>query len=199
MRNTVLRIASICAAVAAGGWGAPKHLGIALYNYADLPPEVLEASMKIVGQTLGDVGIHPTWSVCLKAPDYWVVACARHLPPPGQYVIVNLMRQRNAPPLGASLGYEVAGFAIQDSALIHGARAFAFYDSVARIALMSRRRPATVLACVLLHEIAHTLGLHHEERGVMRAVLDPHGMDESVQGLAFDGKQGRQLRSAVEE
>jgi hypothetical protein len=180
-------------------WCAPQRLGIALYNYADLPPELLQASMKIVSQSLGDVGIRPAWSVCLNGAEHWVSECGRHLPPPGRYVVVNLMRKRNAPALGPGLGYEVAGFAIQDSAQLHGARAFAFYDSVTKIADKAHRRPAAVLACVLLHEIAHTLGLRHDERGVMRALLDPHGIDESVQGLAFDGKQGRQLRSAVEE
>jgi hypothetical protein len=185
-------------AAAATCWGAPRHLSIALYNYANLPPEVLNPAMQMVAETLADVGIRPEWSVCLKGPDLWVEGCTTRFPPAGCYVILNLMWKRNAPVHGPGLGYEVAGMAIQDSARLHGARAFAFYGAVKAIAEKAHRRAAIVLACVLVHEIAHTLGLRHRNQGVMRPILDPRAMDDAMHGLAFDGIQGKQLRKAVE-
>jgi hypothetical protein len=197
MRTRIHRIAMLWLAAASICWGGQRHLAIALYNYADLPPEVLESSMKMVVATLGDVGIQTAWSLCLIARDRWVDGCTQRLPSDGRYVTVNLMLRQNAPLLGPGLGYEIAGFAIQDSARLHGARAFAFYDSVQAIAEKSHRSAAVVLACVLVHEIAHTLGLRHHEQGVMRPVLDPRGMDDAVRGLAFDGLQRQLLRRAV--
>jgi hypothetical protein len=197
MRTRIYQIAALWVAAAGASWGGQRPLAIALYNYADLPPDVLESAMKMVVATLGDSGIQPAWSLCLIARDRWVDGCTQRLPSDGRYVTVNLMLRQNAPQLGPGLGYEVAGFAIQDSARIHGARAFAFYDSVKAIAEKSHRRAAVVLACVLVHEIAHTLGLRHQEQGVMRPVLDPRGMDDAVRGLAFDELQGRLLREAV--
>jgi hypothetical protein len=57
-----------------------------------------------------------------------------------------------------------------------------------------RRRPSLILACVLIHEIAHTLGLKHQTDGVMRAALNPHGIEDVALGLGFTPAEARQLR-----
>jgi hypothetical protein len=190
MRTRTLTLAALLwLSVAGTCWGAHLSLTIALYDYAGLPPEVLHAAMKMVAQTLGDARIRAEWSFCPVTDEE--PACTRHLLPDGRYVVINILAA------GRGAGIDVAGFAIFDSARLHGARAFAAWDVVKEVAAKAHRRPSLVLACVVMHEIAHTLGLRHADGGVMQAKLRPDDFDQAACGLAFSDVEVRQLRKAV--
>jgi len=186
-------------------WGAPKTLIIALYNYADIPQEVLDPALRVVGQVLNGVGIRPEWSFCPTGNDARET-CTLHLMPEGRYVVMNIMRaQSDAMRACATCGVavrtnttgDIAGSAIFDSARLRGARAFAFWDKIQTLASQSRRRASLLLACVVVHEVAHTFGLKHTDRGLMHRSLSLQDLEDAVHGLAFSGTEARQLKRAV--
>ena len=193
----ILTVAAICAMATRVAAGAQGHLTIALFDYAGLPGDVLAPAVKLARQAFADAGIRAEWSVCAAATEGGLDGCAQTLPPPGRYVVVNVMAAMAVPPSAPLPEGDLAGFALIDSARLHAARAFAFYDAVRAFAEKAHRRPSLILGCVLVHEIAHTLGLPHQPQGVMRAGLRPHDMADTVQGLAFTPAEARQLRSAV--
>ena len=190
MNTRILRVAALHAIAITAALAAHSRLTIALYDFAGLPEGVRSPALKLARRALADAGIDADWLICDPAGAR-IKSCSEPLPE-GRYVVMNVMPAMIARPAGSLPEGDIAGYALTGSV-----RAYAFYDAVQAFAQKSHRRPSLILGCVLVHEIAHTLGLTHQIRGVMRPGLHPHDMEEAARGLAFTPAEGRQLRSAV--
>jgi hypothetical protein len=188
---------AVCYAMATSvAAAAQDHLTIALFNLAGVPDEVMDRAVKIARLAFADAGIRAEWTKCITGQGTRN-GCVAPIPPPGHYVVVNVVPTMVVPPPGTPPDGDLAGYAHSGLDALRAPRAYAFYDKVLAFARKSHRKPALILGCVLMHEVAHSLGLPHRAHGVMQAALHPQDLDDASQGLAFSRAEARQLRGAV--
>ena len=187
MKASKLRIGVLWLGAATVCPGAQNRLTIVVSDTVGLPQNVIALAVKLTRLTFADAGIHAAWLVCPSK------SCAER-PAAIPYLLIRVAPRMLAPPQGSGAEGEPAGYALTGGGMLDGARALVFYSVIEAFAANQRRRPSLVLACVLIHEIAHTLGLKHQTDGVMRATLNPHGIQDVALGLGFTPAEARQLR-----
>ena len=165
---------------------AQSHVTVAVYNYAGAPDSVLLPAVDMARRALGTTRVSSRWVICEPK------GCREELAP-GSYLELILL-PRLLPVEGAPAGHP-AGYALQGPRARK--RAWASYGSAQQVSGWQQRPVELVLACVLIHETGHLLGLHHQAHGAMRANLDAPDMDDVVRGRAFTAEEGAQLRNAV--
>jgi hypothetical protein len=162
-----------------------SHVTLAVYNYAGAPDSVLLPAVATARWALQASRVPSRWVICEPK------ACREKLSP-GSYLELILL-PRLQPIRGGGSGHP-AGYAFQGP-LAH--RAYASYSSAQQVSEWQLRSVELVLACILIHETGHLLGLPHQAHGVMRANLEAEEMDAVVRGRAFSAAEGAQLREAV--
>lgn len=166
---------------------AQNRVTIALYNCAELPDSILAPAIATARRAFAVSRIESRWVRCDSQK------CSEALPA-DSYLELFVVPRLLLPIMHHSIE-ETAGFAMP-----HGfahPRGYAVY-SAARIAADRNMRPTyVVLACILLHEAGHLLGLHHQANGVMRANLDGDDMDRATMGRAFNSDERSRLRAGV--
>jgi hypothetical protein len=164
-----------------------NDMTVAVYNYAGAPDSVLLPAMDMARQALSASRVSSRWVIC--EPER-----CREKVLPGSYLELILL-PRLQPVEGIVRGHP-AGYAFRGTLPQH--RAYASYDSARQVSEWKLRPVQLVLACILLHETGHLLGLRHGVRGAMRANLEGEDMDDVVRGRAFTAAEGAQLRVAVQ-
>jgi hypothetical protein len=182
MRIWILRAAALHAIAVSATFAVQGRLTITLFDLAGVPKEVRSSAVKLAGRVFADADVRVEWSICSQpcpAEDHNVVI---HV-----MTAATIQRQNGMLQEGDFAGYALKG----------SRRGYVFYDAIRDFARRSHEDPALIFGCVLVHEIAHTLGLPHQLRGVMRPDLHPHDMWEAVSGLAFPPSAARRLHDAV--
>jgi hypothetical protein len=181
MRGCKLLVAA--AVLTASVLGARDRLTVAVVDEVGLSNAILTPAVKLARLTFADAGVRPVWTI------------SRQLPMgPGPFLIVKLAPKATARPEGTTAEGTLAGFAVTGAEAANGAQVFVFLDTVESFAAASNQRVHVVLGCILIHEIAHTLGLKHESHGLMAPVLRPPEMKNVSLGLGFSSADARQLR-----
>jgi hypothetical protein len=165
---------------------AQSDVTVAVYNYAGAPDAVLVPAVNMARRALLASRVASRWVIC--GPE----GC-REKVAPGSYLELILLPRLN-PVDGGPQGHP-AGYALRGPDARR--RAYAFYASARQVSEWKQRPLDLVLACILVHELGHMLGLHHQPHGAMRASLEAEGMDDVVRGRAFTADEGEQLRKAV--
>lgn len=182
MRTWILRAAALQAIAVSAAFAAQGRLTITLFDFAGVPQGIRSSAVKLAGRVFAEANVRVDWSIC-----------SQPCPAEDRSVVIHVMTaatiQRQT---GMLQEGDFAGYALKGSR-----RGYVFYDAIRDFARKSHEDPALILGCVLVHEIAHTLGLPHQLRGVMRADLHPHDMWEAVSGLAFPPSAARRLHDAV--
>ena len=167
---------------------AQERISIAVFNYAGAPHSVLAPAVETARMAYRAAGIETVWTIC--DPENWA--------PPfsvaDRYLDLLVMPRLVGRMPGGAAQAHPAGYAMPDGPFLRP-RAYAFYDAVKRGADRTVRPISLVLGCVMIHETAHLLGLHHQSHGVMRANLETEDMDNVATGRAFNAEEGQRLRT----
>jgi hypothetical protein len=162
-----------------------SHVTVAVYNYAGAPDSVLLPAINMARRALQASRVPSRWVIC--EPE----GCRQKVSP-GSYLELILL-PRLQPVEGVAPGHP-AGYAFQGPL---ARRAYASYASAQQVSEWKLRPVDLVLACILIHETGHLLGLRHQTHGAMRASLEADDMDSVVRGRAFTAADAAHLREAV--
>jgi hypothetical protein len=179
----VIAAAPLCAC-------AVPELTISVFNGVGATESVIRQSVGAASAAFRSAGISTRWVVCDPT------GCDRERPDGGEYLEIFILPRQVAPLPNGAIG-NFAGSAIVNGGLAHP-RGYAFYDVVQAVAFRTLRPMELVLACVIVHEAGHLLGLSHQAHGAMRASLDPEDIDGLQMGLAFCSGEKKKLRIATE-
>jgi len=169
-----------------------ERLTIAVFDYAGMPGATLRPAVETARRSFHAAGIDTVWSIC----DFSGVVpreCTAPLPPSGQYVEMLVVPRIAAAIQSAAGARDVGGLALSNRP-----RAYAFYSTAQSTAALDLRPASLVLACILIHEIGHLLGLSHRlNHGIMRPNLSAREMDNVASGRAFDAWEMKRLRAGA--
>ena len=185
----ILRAALLVLATTTPAGSAPQEFTAAVYNYAGASEPVITQAVEAAHRAFLAAGVNSQWRIC--RPE----GCVQSPPAEGLYLQLFLMPRMRVAVSDVIAGHP-AGFAIVD-VLSNRPRGYAFYDAVHEVSDRTYRPLYAVLACVLVHESGHLLGLKHQPHGVMRPGLEPYEMDSALSGRAFTPKEEKLLRAAL--
>jgi len=135
-----------------------------------------------LGRRLFDVlGVETAWTVCHRGQP-----CP--MPPPGAYlrlVVVPWMK-------GSALG-----FASTDTMASDSPQAYVFQLPVTKLAKRTQQSLGTALACVMVHEALHLLGLKHTPYGIMREKFDTQDLTNVTRSPMLSANQIKQLSDGL--
>jgi hypothetical protein len=193
MNNRRVTLAVLCMACAGVCFSAPgitgeRKLTIAVIDYAGLPDPVMEPALQLARRIFHQAGIEAAWVTC-QGPGN----CSEPLPAPGRYISMLVMPGLAVPLSGGKQEGDRAGLALTGISAQEQPRAWAFYQAVENLSERMQRPVPLVLGSVMVHEIAHVLGLGHQNCGIMRAAMCPRDVDAMMQGLVFDAAECRKL------
>lgn len=136
-----------------------------------------------LGRRLFDVlGIGTDWKLCRRGE-----TCS--MPQPGTYIRLSVVPWAK----GA-----VLGFANPGSVSAGAPQAYAFHGAVARLSKRTQQAFGVALACVMVHESLHLLGLEHAAYGVMRENFDAQDLEYLTRGRPMmNAGQMKQLREGL--
>jgi hypothetical protein len=150
----------------------PLTISVQMTNEAQVPARVLEESQELVTRIFARAGLTVRWADT------------------GPQLTVHIVPQV----LGyARAGSPVMGVAIRDA---NSAKAQIFFKQVQDFARLHRIDTASVLACVIAHEIGHLLlpGTPHSPTGLMQAQWDRALVHNAATGsLTFTDAQAARI------
>ena len=182
MKNHAWMVTAVWIGATAICAGSPDRLAVVVQDHIGIESAEM-ANAADLGRRLFDrLGISTNWVVCRRGDD-----CP--LPPPGSYIWLNIVPWTKGPMLG---------FANIDSMALGRPQAYVFHASVSRLAGKTHQPLAVPLACVMIHEALHLLGLAHAPHGIMRENFDAHDLLNVTSGRPMlNGSQNNQLREGM--
>jgi hypothetical protein len=167
---------------------------ISVYDYANVPPELLGAAEEDARRIFRQAGVDTVWATCFPKPERVLADCytvdATHL------MMKILPRAISAQARDRN---DVLGTALVDEKRV-GYYSYVFYDSVRRVA-EERKLGHALLGDVLAHEIGHLLlgSNSHSVSGIMSAHWYGGELRRISEGaMLFTPSQSRTLRERLE-
>lgn len=174
------------------------RITVRVYDYAQVPEEILSASEKEAAHILANAGIRTVWLKCSagQAEGQSNAACERAFGP-------NELMMRIVPAaMAAKLPFRdiTLGFAALTEEGGQGFLGGVFYHKVERMARETGMDRYQILAHAMAHEIGHLLlrTLKHASSGLMCALWGPEELELARRGLLpFTPKEAARLRAEV--
>ena len=183
--------------LAAGAPGSPAAYGaemtVAVFNDADISPEIVAGAEKTAGKIFLEAGIRTVWLNCGDLTEQVDHESPCRKVPLNQRFDVRIVRNSHG------LRSSVLGIAFLSDAGA-GRQADVFYDGVARIRGESNIDAATILGHVTAHEIGHLLlgANSHSPSGLMRASWTRDELITASQGgLLFTKSQSERMKARL--
>jgi hypothetical protein len=155
-----------------------RQITVRIYDYAQVPRQVLEGAKREATSVLRKTGIETVWLDCY-VNGHENPACDRFL---------------------SALRHNTCGTAVLPKNGGGGTHATVFYDGLEKVAKGQRVRQRLILGHTLAHEMGHLLlgSTRHSRQGIMRAVLSSKDWHLAGMGwLVFTPRQARRLRAQV--
>jgi hypothetical protein len=168
-------------AVSGACLGGQERLTVLLYDSVGMQTGEVDEAVELSRRFFQSVGVETSWTVCRS-----LKSCA--IPPEGTYVRVSVV--------GWTKG-TVMGFANMQAAAGGNPQVYVFHTRMSRLAAKTNNPLGRVMACVMAHEILHSLGLEHAAFGIMRETFGEKELAGFGHGPAMPGNQVAQLRSGV--
>jgi hypothetical protein len=162
----------------------PPVVGVRIYNYASVAPDVLVRAQDTVARIFHDSGIQVTWLEPSSAQ-------------PTSQAAVRVIVRRNSD--GFRGGSGVMGTTIGDEHEM-GRAAYVFKDRVLQVAHKRHQDVAQVLGYAIAHEMGHVLLPRpaHTDAGIMRAEWNGDDLRHiASDALRFTLTQATQMRSKL--
>lgn len=181
MRRQTWIVTAIWISAAAVCTAQPERLEIVILDQVDVESTEMAYATDL-GRRLFDIlGVETAWTVCHRGQP-----CP--MPPPGAYLRLVVVPWTK----GSALG-----FASTDSMTSNSPQAYAFYLPVTRLAKRTEQPLGTALACVMVHEALHLLGLEHASFGIMREKFDTQDLANVTRNPLLSATQIMQLRHGL--
>jgi hypothetical protein len=178
---------------AAAAFGADTGRGsvtVRVLNYAEVPKGILRDAVRGAGEVYRAAGIRLEWMACTVSANKPEPCPA----PEGAQLQVKIMP--DAPP-GSAVARHPYARAEQPVDGAPGFLVHVYYGDVKEGARSADCEVETLLAAVMVHEIAHLLGLPHST-GVMKPTFDWKDMRRAAAGsLRFEEAEVKRMRIAV--
>jgi hypothetical protein len=172
--------------------GAPDRLEVVVSDGAGAPHWVLAKAVAEARRTFAAAGVETAWTIC-ESPDGSNQNCAPS--PAGTYVQVRIMPEA---PDGKLLPREALGYAAGCPPTEGCFISWVFYRRILKLVAHTDQPVARALACVMVHEIGHLMGLCHSPRGIMKPRFNQHDLlDAGVGRFRFPEDDAKRLRAAV--
>jgi hypothetical protein len=172
-----------------------RQITVRIYDYAQVPRQVLEGAKREATSVLRKTGIETVWLDCY-VNGYESPACDRFLV--ATELVIRILRPPKA--TRAALRHNTCGIAVLPKNGGGGTYATVFYDGLEEVAKGQRLRQKLVLGHTLAHEMGHLLlgSTRHSRQGIMRAVLSSNDWYLAGMGwLVFTPRQAKRLRAQV--
>ena len=184
----VLMILAFATRAFAGEINPSPAFTVLVYNFRQVPSEILAKAKEEVDSILERAGVHAVWRDCPTGDE----PCRKGT---GTVFFLAVM----AGPVQNRFLDTVAGHAVVADHL-----AVVYYDSLPRLAngRVSTSDTATILGCVIAHELGHLmLGARgHSITGIMQAVWDFEQTRRALMSqLSFLPEEGALLRAVLRE
>ncbi len=156
-----------------------QRLAVVLFDSVGIEEQDTKYALEQARWFFQNLEISTDWTVCRS-----LASCP--MPSEGAYVRVSVV--------GWTKG-TILGFARMDAAAGGHPQVYVFESAVRKAA--GKDPFARALACVMVHEILHSLGLEHAPYGIMRDNVGKQELASFLKGPAMPGYQLKQLRAGV--
>ncbi|MFN0167069.1 MAG: hypothetical protein ACKV22_11630 [Bryobacteraceae bacterium] len=156
-----------------------ERLAVVLFDSVGIEEQDTKYAVEQAEWFFQNLGIPTGWTVCRS-----LASCP--MPSEGSFVRVSLVAWTKG---------TLLGFARMDSAAGGNPQVYVFEGAVRKAA--GKDPFARALACVMVHEILHSLGLEHAPYGIMRDTVGTQELARFLKGPAMPGYQLKQLRAGL--
>ena len=169
------------------------EITVAVFNDAEISPDIVAGAEKTAGKIFVKAGIHTVWLNCGEPSEHAGGDSPCQSVPLNQRFDVRIVRD------SMGLRSSVLGIAFLSEAGA-GRQADVFYDGIARIRRESNIDAATLLGHVTAHELGHLLlgANSHALSGLMRANWTREELlTASMGGLLFSNSQSARMKARL--
>jgi hypothetical protein len=181
MKRHGLMLIAVWVGLTATCWGAKEPLNVVVLDYVGLKTEDVAQAVELGRQFFGMVGVKTIWALCREREH-----CS--LPSSGGFVQVSIVSWANG---------MVLGFNNVEASAAGKPDVYVFHTRINGLARKTQSPLSLVLACVMVHEILHSLGLEHAPIGIMRPTIGREELTSFQRSPSLAPTQTRQINSAM--
>jgi hypothetical protein len=178
--------------------GSRHQLRVKIYDYAQVPPEILAEAKKVAGSIFRKIGVEILWlDYSFKGSSGGGIFNTESTYPQLQLRILNQRMAERLP-----VNKHMTGLTLQGTGGQVGRVANIFYHRVEELARSKTCSKGEILAHAVAHEIGHLLlgNVDHSPAGLMKAQLGHKELQSAARGdLVFLESEAEQIRKALAE